>query len=261
MSMLSKASAVALVVLLSSPAVAQIADTGQQNAQVLRDNGQIFGWADEVVDFVRGPQDYADPSSSLASFGSPEDCLGEDGTPVSLGDGGSITLGFPVAIENGPGPDFVVFENAFTSGENVFAELAFVEVSTDGVTFVRMPAISRIDRGLGAFDPIASNETYNLAGNFPGGTGFDIDDIASSAEVLSGDVDPDSIRYVRVIDVIGDCANASSLDANSTAVCDPYPTAFASGGFDLTGVAIMNPPGPVRGEASSFGRLKARFGG
>lgn len=260
MSFVFRASAVALVVVLSSPVMAQIADTGQQNAQVLRGNGQIFGWANEVVDFVRGPQDYADPSGPLASFGLPTDCLGENGSAVSLGDGGSITLGFPASIENGPGPDFIVFENAFAFGGTVFAELAFVEVSTDGVNFVRMPAISRIDRELGAFDGISADETYNLAGNFVGGTGFDLDDILQSPAVLAGDVDPDFINYVRVVDVIGDCANASSFDDTGNAVCDPYPTAFASGGFDLTGVAIMNPPGPVSDAAGSFGRLKARFG-
>jgi hypothetical protein len=33
---------------------------------------------------------------------------------ASLGNGGSITLGFaPSAIVDGPGPDFIVFENAF----------------------------------------------------------------------------------------------------------------------------------------------------
>lgn len=261
MSFLLRASAIALVTfVLCSPALAQIADTGQQNAEVLRTNGQIFGWADRVVDFVRGPLDYADPSLGLASFGLADDCLGENGSPVSLGDGGSITLGFPVAIENGPGEDFVVFENAFAFGGQVFAELAFVEVSTDGVTFARMPAISRIDRALGAFDGIASDETYNLAGNFVGGTAFDLDDLATVSEVLSGDVDPNRIEFVRVVDVIGDCANGSSFDALGNAVCDPYPTASASGGFDLTGVAVMNPPGPVRTAPTSFGQIKARFG-
>ena len=260
MSIVPTAGALALVaLLLSDPAIAQIADTGQQNPEVLRGNGQIRDWANQVVDFVRGPLDYADPSLGLASFGSPEDCLGENGTPVSLGDGGSITLGFPLAIENGPGVDFVVFENAFAFGGEVFAELAFVEVSSDGVTFVRMPAISRIDRALGAFDGITSDETYDLAGNFVGGTGFDLDDLASAPEVLSGAVDLDFVRYVRVVDVIGDCTNDASFDALGNAVCDPYPTTSASGGFDLTGVAIMNPPGPVDVAPTSFGAVKSRF--
>ena len=256
-----RAGALALVLLLPSAASAQIIDTGQVNPEVLRTNPQISNWADRVVDFTRGPLDYADPSLGDASFGLPEDVLGATGSACSLGDGGSITLGFPVAIEDGPGVDFVVFENSFEFGGVVFAELAFVEVSTDGVTFLRMPSISRIPGPLGAFDGIQSGDTYNLAGNFVGGTGFDLDDITGDPMVTSGAVDLRMIRFVRVVDVIGDCANGSSFDALGNAVCDPYPTAFASGGFDLTGVAVMNPPGPVRAETASFGALKGRFGG
>ena len=70
--------------------------------------------------------------------------------------------------------DFEVFENALGFGGLVFSELAFVEVSSNGIDFARMPAVSCIDRPLGAFDGIASEETYNLAGNFTGGTGFDL---------------------------------------------------------------------------------------
>ena len=254
------AAALAAVVLLPFAAAAQITDTGQQNPEVLRTNGQISMWADTVVDFVRGPLDHADPSLGLASFGSPTDVLGDAGSPCSLGDGGSITLGFPEHVVDGPGVDFVVFENAFAFGGEVFAELAFVEVSSDGASFVRMPAISRIDRTIGAFEGIASTETYNLAGNHVGGTAFDLADLADHPLVVAGDVDLEAITYVRVVDVIGDCANGSSFDVLGNAVCDPYPTASASGGFDLTGVAVMNPPGPVSADRASFGSLKARFG-
>jgi len=55
---------------------------------------------------------------------------------VSLGRGGSIVLSFgPTEIIDGPGADFVVFENAFFAGgdpEQPFAELAEVSVSQDG---------------------------------------------------------------------------------------------------------------------------------
>jgi hypothetical protein len=51
---------------------------------------------------------------------------------VSLGNGGSIVLGFDRVIEDGPGADFVVFENAFDAPGGVFAELATVSVSEDG---------------------------------------------------------------------------------------------------------------------------------
>ena len=53
---------------------------------------------------------------------------------VSLGKGGSITLSFDPPVSNGDGWDFAVFENGF---EDTFLELAYVEVSSDGVVFVR----------------------------------------------------------------------------------------------------------------------------
>jgi hypothetical protein len=59
---------------------------------------------------------------------------------LSLGKGGSIALGFgELAIVDGQGPDFVVFENAFYPGgdpASVYAEPGSVSVSEDGVTFV-----------------------------------------------------------------------------------------------------------------------------
>lgn len=59
---------------------------------------------------------------------------------LSLGVGGEIVLGFGERIiEDGPGPDFVVFENPFyPEGDpaKVFAEPAAVGVSDDGNRFV-----------------------------------------------------------------------------------------------------------------------------
>lgn len=63
------------------------------------------------------------------------------GTDVaSLGCGGSITLGFaaPWPVD-GPGPDLVVFENAFRSGELTFVEPAQVLVSADGEDWRAFP--------------------------------------------------------------------------------------------------------------------------
>lgn len=52
---------------------------------------------------------------------------------VSLGCGGSITLAFgDDVLRDGPGPDFIVFENAFTAGSIEFVEPAKVLVSDDG---------------------------------------------------------------------------------------------------------------------------------
>ncbi len=57
---------------------------------------------------------------------------------LSLGVGGEITLKSDTPILNGPGADFIVFENPFWAGgnpQNPFAEPAEVSVSQDGVTF------------------------------------------------------------------------------------------------------------------------------
>ena len=70
-------------------------------------------------------------------------------TVLSLGHGGSIVLEFgDNAIVDGPGPDFIVFENAFfctappaTAADpwSVFAEPGIVEASDDGITWHLFP--------------------------------------------------------------------------------------------------------------------------
>ncbi len=57
---------------------------------------------------------------------------------LSLGVGGEITLKSDTPILDGPGADFIVFENPFWAGgnpQNPFAEPAEVSVSQDGVNF------------------------------------------------------------------------------------------------------------------------------
>jgi hypothetical protein len=68
---------------------------------------------------------------------------------MSVGHGGTITLQFTDnEIVDGPGPDLIVFENPFfctaaplsdADPYSVFAEPAIVEVSDDGVQFLRFP--------------------------------------------------------------------------------------------------------------------------
>ena len=112
------------------------------------DNGLLLPYASELVAFSPGPG---------AGFG--QDALPDVvlGPPVgggattgsidvlSLGVGGSVILGFATPILDGPGPDFVVFENAFFVGGNpdrVFAELGRVSVSSDGETWRPYPCES-----------------------------------------------------------------------------------------------------------------------
>jgi hypothetical protein len=93
----------------------------------------------------RGLQDISDPELGDVTYGTPSDALGPadaqlDSYPVlSLGDGGWIDILFGFAITDRPGPDFAVFENGII---DTFLELAFVEVSQDGVRYARFPAVS-----------------------------------------------------------------------------------------------------------------------
>jgi hypothetical protein len=111
--------------------------------------------ADAVPAFAGG---FADPNTGFRYaelpgivLGPPGDSLPTQGSTstVSLGRGGSITLAFiDNIIEDGPGSDFIVFENAFFKGSvpsspastcHVFAEPGLVEVSADGVAFRAFP--------------------------------------------------------------------------------------------------------------------------
>ena len=205
------------------------------------DDNQFVAWATNVV-LTRGPQIISNPNSPLASFGDETNAIGP-ATPnnsmdaVSLGDGGSALVTFERPIRNGEGPDFAVFENDINGG---FLELAFVEVSSDGEHFVRFPATSltQTETQTGSFaltDPTFIN---NLAGKFKIGYGtpFDLEELADSANL-----NIDSIVYVRIIDVVGNIdPQYATYDAFGHIVNDPWPTDFASCGFDLTGVGVIH---------------------
>ena len=209
------------------------------NAIAVNDN-QFVAWATGVV-VTRGPQDISNPNSPLASHGDETNAIGpatlnNSMDAVSLGDGGSALLTFERPIRNGEGPDFVVFENDNTGG---FLELAFVEVSSDGVHFVRFPSTSLTptDEQVGSFGTVDPTFINNLAGKFRIGYGvpFDLEELADSANL-----NLDSIVYVRVIDVIGTIdPQYATYDAFGHIVNDPWPTNFASSGFDLSGVGVI----------------------
>jgi len=200
----------------------------------------LVAWA-TAIDLVRGPTDLANTEADTVTAGEPQDVIGPY-TPagVSLGDGGMATLTFDQPMYDGEGPDFVVFENGFPSGDAYFLELAFVEVSTDGNTFVRFPATSLTDTTtqIGAFGLLRPENIRNLAGRFPGriGTPFDLAELRGTPGL-----NVDSISYVRLIDVVGSIDPAyASYDQQGLPINDPYPTDFASGGFDVSAVGALH---------------------
>ncbi len=249
------------VLLTAAAANAQFSDTGQVNIEIDRTDPGIAAWAVEVVDWWAGPQDYRDPALGDAAYGLPGDVLGDTAAPFSLGDGGWITVRLEVPAVDGPGPDLVVFENGF-AWNGVYMELGFVEVSSDGVTFSRLPALCRRTTQPGAWDTSSPTDFYNLAGNFVGGTGFDLADLlhAFDPAVLSGAVDINAITHVRIVDVVGDVTGpGGSTDHLGRPVADPFPTASASCGMDLTAVGVLNAVGSVGNRDLTWSGVKDLF--
>ncbi len=229
-----------LLFMLPLSAGAQYAPpVGQSGTTAIHKDSSVFvNWASGCV-VQRGLQNIADPAQGYASAGEAAMATGQAGTGgvVSLGDGGSATLTFPYPIKNGSGWDFAVFENSF---DDTFLELAFVEVSSDGIHFFRFPSVSLTDTlvqtdGFGSTD---ATKIHNLAGKYRAlyGTPFDLEEL----EGIAG-LDIYSITHVRVIDVVGCMQDAyATRDADGRKVNDPWPTPFPSSGFDLAGVGVIH---------------------
>jgi hypothetical protein len=198
------------------------------------DDPKILGWAQGCAGYLPGA------GATNAQFMMPSQALGPAGTNtlnvVSLGNGGSITLTFGAPITDGDGWDFAVYENSFA--KDVFLELGYVEVSSDGIHFARFDSAFR-----GPTQPCANcSGTAAQIGGLAGaymigyGTPFDLAALRNLPLVRGGTVDLGSIKYVRIVDVIGD---GTMLDSFGRAIIDPLsggPTA----GFDLDGIAVLN---------------------
>ncbi|WP_271855956.1 T9SS type A sorting domain-containing protein [Patiriisocius marinus] len=209
---------------------------------IAADSPIFTSWA-TGIEVTRGFIDVSNTSaedndSNYASFGNPEDALGPaTNSAVSLGDAGEAILSFNIPISNGPGFDFAVFENSFS---DTFLELAFVEVSSDGINYFRFPSHSQTQTdtqidGFGNVDPTYIN---NLAGKYRAlfGTPFDISEIQENSLL-----DKNSITHIKIIDVVGSIDPMyASIDSFGNAINDPFNTPFFSGGFDLDAVGVIN---------------------
>ncbi len=214
---------------------------GTEGCTAIRfDSSIVAAWATGCT-IVRGPVDITNPEGPKVHYGTDDAGIGPASTSttdaVSLGDGGTATLTFAEPIRNIAGPDFAVFENSF---DDHFLELAFVEVSSDGVNFVRFPAssLTQTETQLsGNLDPTLLN---NLAGKYRVGYGtpFDLEELRGSAGL-----DINNVTHVRLVDVVGTIdPQYATRDHKGRIVNDPWPTndtVYASGGFDLTGVAVL----------------------
>ena len=199
--------------------------------------------------------------TSVVSF-SPTDCAGfgvasmpgiVEGPPVgggadhgstdvvSLGCGGSIVVGFaPNAIVDGPGPDFIVFENPFVIGGNasdVYAEPGEVSVSDDGTTWQAFPCTPTMDPsasdGTGTAPPFGSCAGWHVVLSTPqngvspldpataGGDAFDLHDLGVT-----------HARFVRIVDRTNESCPSAGTNKPTT------------NGFDLDAVGIINAEQP-----------------
>ena len=203
-----------------------------------KDSSAFVAWATKCH-VVRGLQDISVSAGAYANVGDSSAVFGMAGATgvVSLGDGGYAVVEFNNPIMNGPGPDLAVFENSFNDS---FLELAFVEVSSDGGTYFRFPAVSNTDAttqtsSFGLTDPTM---IHNLAGKYRAlyGTPFDLSDIPDNLLL-----NKQAITHVKIIDVVG-CIQTQycTRDKNNAIVNDPWPTAFGSGGFDLDAVGVIH---------------------
>lgn len=198
-----------------------------------RNDPQIMGWAKKCT-VKRGWQQINDTTLGVAEVGDSEDAEGPaNNRVVSLGDGGEALLEFDPPIINREGFDFAVFENGFQVGLSFFLELAFVEVSADGINFIRFENESLTDTiyQLGNFDFIEPTNIKNLAGKHqaPYGTLFDLSEVGL-----------DTVRFVKIIDVVGSInPEFGTRDSKGRIINDPFPTPFPSSGFDLDAVAVV----------------------
>lgn len=230
-----------------APAAGQTGSTA-----IAKDDIGIVAWATGFTELSYGDavaQQWKTPVKALGP------AVGDSFDVVSLGRGGEITLTFTNSIRDGAGVDFAVFENGFS---DTFLELAWVEVSTDGEHFVRFPNFSYTESATGA---INATFVHGYASKYRKGYGTPLDldqlQLAYDAAVSGTDtfeaaykqhlidnfpeVDLDDIRYVRIVDIVGD---GSEIDAEGYAIYDPYPTT-GSAGLDLDAIGVLNQIEPI----------------
>lgn len=137
-------------------------------------------------------------------------------------------------VVDAPGPDLVVFENAFETEGGVFMDPIVVAVSVDGDRWVEFPHDYRADDetsfsldpadwvGFAGVTPVAwsSADCTDPFAQSAGGDRFDL------ADLEDPDV-ADGVRYVRL-------TSAATVVNPDTG--EPFPKYLISDGFDLDGV-------------------------
>ncbi|QDT02585.1 hypothetical protein K227x_09630 [Rubripirellula lacrimiformis] len=219
---------------------------------IAKDDSRIVQWAN-LIDASRtmfGPRG----STAINQTGGFNSLGDLDATEISNDDSpGFLTVMFPTGISDAAGHDFAIFENGFTLGSaggvaGLFAEFAYVDVSTNGTDFARFSSVSlnagALPGGFGtAFSGFDVTNVHNLAGKHAAGFGtpFDLAELASDPLVAAGLLDLNNIQYVRMFDIPG---NGSYTDSLGNPIYDNWLTS-GSGGFDFRlgeglGVGVLN---------------------
>ena len=202
-----------------------------------KDSSSIVSWGNSC-EIIRGYQQIDSTQFGFASNGNSSSALGKaDGITVSLGDSGIAIYTLSMPVFNGVGADFTLFENAFSS---IFLELAFVEVSSDGINYFRFPSFSNTQDSsqIGSFGNLDATYLHNLAGKYQVnyGTPFDLDEISNDSLLNKG-----NITHIKIIDVIGNITpEFATYDSQNRKINDPWPTPFPSSGFDLDALGLIH---------------------
>ncbi len=209
---------------------------------IFKDSSVFVGWATGCT-VHRGYIQISDTSivylgDNKANYGSDTSAVGKaDDSPVSLGDGGFAIVTFDKPVTNGPGNDFAIFENGLNDS---FLELAFVEVSSNGINYFRFPSISNIQttHQVPPFGVTDATKINNLAGKYRVlyGTPFDLETMSGIAGL-----NINRITHIKIIDVVG-CIQPvyATYDSEGTIVNDPWPTPYNTSGFDLDAVGVLH---------------------
>ncbi len=238
-------------------------------------NPAFFGWAASIPAPDYFPSDVPGAQLTLG-FANPINATGivtgNNFHIVSLGDMDTSEISmhladpstYPLAsleielerpIKNLSGADFAIFENGFISNYTtaqssvagrMFAELGYVEVSSDGTTFARFPSdyLNAAPTGSQAYLSQDVSNIYNLFGKHQNaygeswGTPFDLDDLLDHPLVTIGTVNLENITCIRVVDIPGD---GSFKDSSGNSIYDAWLT-FGSGGSDIEAIGAISAP-------------------
>ena len=174
----------------------------------------------DCVEYLRSPMEshYNHDLLPEVVFGPPGGTL----DTVSLGCGGEMVVFFddPIIVD-GPGTDFVVFENPFTA----FPEPAEVSVSEDGIEWFVFECDPLTLEGCAGVSPVFAEPGSDLDPQDPMVSGGDLFDLAELGVTRA--------RYLKFRDRSAEYWATMNRD-----FCDPGEA--GKGGFDLDAAVIIH---------------------